>query len=162
MTLAFADDEEPYPCWRQVREAQVLIVILGRRYTGEPAPVSAVPSYTELEFLETHNAGDSTSAEQIARLRQLLVEKATAGTLAPGTDVVVWTREVCQGLVAYGGPVLLFEVVVIVWFLAAQVSPDARQQVSELAGIFALALALAPGFKTAAERFSSRKNDAAK
>ncbi len=34
----------------------------------------------------------------------------------------------------------------MVWLLAAHVSPDARQQVSEFARPFAIALALAPGF----------------
>ena len=77
-------------------------------------------------------------------------------------DLAAWLREIFQRLIAYGGPVLAFQVFIIFWLLGAQVNADTRQQISELAGLIALALALAPEFRKVAKRLSSPKDDDAK
>jgi hypothetical protein len=43
--------------------------------------------------------------------------------------------------------------------LAMNVSSDARQQVTDLAGLISLALALAPAFRAAAQRLDRKKDD---
>ena len=67
-------------------------------------------------------------------------------------DVTVWLQQVLHGLLIIGGPLVVLQVIFIAWSVAGHVSSDARQQVAELIGLLAFALAIAPAFNALAKR----------
>src|SRR5687767_7459084 len=75
------------------------------------------------------------------------------------TDVTHFLQNVFQGVVAYGGPILLLQVILIIWLVGGQLNVDVRQQISELAGLIALALALAPEFRKLSKRMGRKDED---
>jgi hypothetical protein len=87
------------------------------------------------------------------------VTATAAVTPGPDTDITDWTRGVVHGLIAIGGPVLVAQVLIIILLIAMQVSREARQEVTDLAGLVSLALALAPAFRAAAQRMNRKSDD---
>jgi hypothetical protein len=62
------------------------------------------------------------------------------------TDIVDWFRSVMAGLLLYGGPILVLQVLIITWAILGDISPDARTRFAEFATLVGLAVATAPAF----------------
>jgi hypothetical protein len=63
------------------------------------------------------------------------VTATAAVTPGPDTDLTDWTRGVVHGLIAIGRLVLVAQVLIITWLIAMQVSSEARQEVTDFAGL---------------------------
>lgn len=93
-----------------------------------------------------------------------LIDLLNESGLAPPAEIEpvelsVWFRGVLAGLVRFGGPILLLQVLLIMWFLAAEVGPDTRTRFVELVAIVSLALVLAPEFRKVADKVEPARED---
>ncbi|MDT0351621.1 hypothetical protein [Pseudonocardia charpentierae] len=73
-------------------------------------------------------------------------------------DLTQWFRGVLTGVLLYGGPLLVLEVLVISWAIAAEINAESRTKFVELASLVALAIAVAPAFGAMARKVDPGKN----
>ena len=90
----------------------------------------------------------AATASAVKQLIESINDRSTTiqDSAEPPVDIALWLQQVLHGLLVIGGPLIVLQVVFIAWSVAGHINSDARQQVAELIGLLAFALAMAPAF----------------
>lgn len=108
------------------------------------------------------NFESSSSVDEIIETFQPERFLESAGLQAPfdtdGAQLAEWFREMLSDLVVYGGPILVMQVLIILWAMADDLSPEVRTKFVELATLLALAISLAPAFRALGRRIAPPKD----